>query len=277
MELIKRCTSRKIGRQNDRLATMSGLAKIAQHEYGYKDYLAGLWKEFLPDQLLWFTMGGNNARRAPEYRAPTWSFASVENAEYFTHGFETTFWTERSTLAQVVSVECLPATADPTGIVASGSITLTGPVRRGVLGIQHNKGQITVGDESHDMIPDYRILEPAVDSVPPCNLAEVKQTDPVALTDRVISGTSEERPMRGHDNVEVTLMAICNEDRGETRIGGKGQNTLFLLVLKSRGWYTAGLDGPLTAHERIGLLELDQPDIPERWLRGAQTETITIL
>jgi hypothetical protein len=99
----------------------------------------------------------------------------------------------------------------------------------------------------------------------------------VALTDRVISGNSEDRLMRGHDNVEVTLMAICNEDRGETRIGTEGQNTLFLLVLKPRDWYTAGVDGPLTAYERIDLLELDQPDIPERWLRGAQTETITIL
>ena len=127
------------------------------------------------------------------------------------------------------------------------------------------------------MILDYRILEPAVDSVPPSNLAEFKQTDPVALTDRVISGTSEDRLMRGNDNVEVTLTAICNEDRGGTIIGGKGQNTLFLLVLKPRCWYTVGVDGPLTVHERIGLLELDQPDIPERWLRGAQTETITIL
>lgn len=43
---------------------------------------------------------------APEYMAPTWPFASVENAEYFIHGLETIFKAERTTPAQVVIVEC---------------------------------------------------------------------------------------------------------------------------------------------------------------------------
>jgi hypothetical protein len=73
MELITKCSKRKLTFEFDRLPAISGLAKSLQ-ERDFGEYLAGLWKENLPRQLLWTASG----RRTPSYRAPTWSFASVE-------------------------------------------------------------------------------------------------------------------------------------------------------------------------------------------------------
>jgi hypothetical protein len=287
MELVKKCTSRKVGRQSDRLPTLSGLAKTVQHDYGYEDYLAGLWKEFLPAQLLWSTMCGYKAQRAREYRAPTWSFASVENAEYFKNALETIFETDRESLVQIVNVECLPATVDPTGIAASGHITITGPVRQGMLEVQQGRDHydknyvgfvVSVGGKSHQMTPDYRILEPADDTKQrPSRAARTEQTSVMASTDQFTPDENKHKHKQGDNTVEVTLLAIYNEHRGQTRIGGKGPDTLFCLVLKARDGDKANMEATGVTYERIGLMELDQPDEPKQWLGNARTETVTIL
>jgi hypothetical protein len=55
------------------------IAAIAQ-EYGESDaYLAGLWKSNLAADLLWFIQGaGIKLRRPHNYRAPSWSWAALD-------------------------------------------------------------------------------------------------------------------------------------------------------------------------------------------------------
>ena len=101
MQMVEQCTSRKITKQTDRLPTLSGVAKFLQGQ-GYGEYLAGLWKEHLPAQLLW-SAGGPKACRADSYRAPTWSFASVENASV-SNRLEKLFRTNRDFLVVVMLV-----------------------------------------------------------------------------------------------------------------------------------------------------------------------------
>jgi Heterokaryon incompatibility protein (HET) len=69
-------TSRKLSVPSDRLLAISGIAKV----YGdqTKDqYLAGLWLSDLPFSLLW-EISSPLQPRPPEYRAPSWSWASVD-------------------------------------------------------------------------------------------------------------------------------------------------------------------------------------------------------
>ena len=62
----------------DKLPALSGLAKQMQRYRVGDQYLAGLWTETLWEDLLWYTMGKwKVSHDESEWRAPTWSWASV--------------------------------------------------------------------------------------------------------------------------------------------------------------------------------------------------------
>ena len=68
--------------ESDKLIAISGLAQRACRQLGLesKDYLAGLWKAYLPGELLWQTNRGEGNRGKVADRAPSWSWASVNGA-----------------------------------------------------------------------------------------------------------------------------------------------------------------------------------------------------
>ncbi|KAK8255548.1 heterokaryon incompatibility protein-domain-containing protein [Phyllosticta capitalensis] len=86
-------------------------------------YLAGIWKEMLPLGLLW-TMWSTRLSSRPEYRAPSWSWASVEGHITFL-----AFNYPQSTrlLASVDHAEVVPL-RDETGEVLDGTLTMTSPI-----------------------------------------------------------------------------------------------------------------------------------------------------
>ncbi|KAE8422969.1 hypothetical protein BDV36DRAFT_244395, partial [Aspergillus pseudocaelatus] len=60
---------------SDKLPAMSGIAKEYAKVLG-NAYVAGLWREFLVDELAWLPW--EQCTAASEYRAPSWSWASVD-------------------------------------------------------------------------------------------------------------------------------------------------------------------------------------------------------
>jgi hypothetical protein len=77
---------RKLSRATDILPSISAIAEKFQAVLG-DDYLAGLWKTDLKRGLLWRRRIFSNliAHPTAEYRAPSWSWASVEGP--IDHGF----------------------------------------------------------------------------------------------------------------------------------------------------------------------------------------------
>lgn len=69
-------------RQEDKLIALSGIAQ-EMNVLLNDEYLAGLWKNHLPSQLLWsvttplIANHGNPSFRPVTYQAPTWSWASI--------------------------------------------------------------------------------------------------------------------------------------------------------------------------------------------------------
>jgi hypothetical protein len=61
----------------DKLVAISGVASVLSHLSPGDEYLAGLWRSQLPRGLLWFPLKWH-APRPVEWRAPTWSWASVD-------------------------------------------------------------------------------------------------------------------------------------------------------------------------------------------------------
>ncbi|KAF4442098.1 hypothetical protein FACUT_2322 [Fusarium acutatum] len=65
---------RKLTEASDKLPAISGLASIFAQRLN-DEYVVGLWRSKLLEGLVW---QGLNCRRVPEYRAPSWSWASMD-------------------------------------------------------------------------------------------------------------------------------------------------------------------------------------------------------
>ncbi|RGP66980.1 hypothetical protein FLONG3_8638, partial [Fusarium longipes] len=124
--VIECYTSRKLSNPDDKLPALSGLAQVYKKAKN-DTYLAGLWKKSLFLDLLWFNNQAGRVpfapggRRPKSYRAPSWSWASIDCLD----GYSTYFWNEwiiRYNLTPrpiftLIDVVCPPTTSDPTGKV----------------------------------------------------------------------------------------------------------------------------------------------------------------
>lgn len=145
---IQYYTARKLTNYQDKLPALSGLAQI-YHQVTGDVYLAGLWKASLPHSLCWYHCSGQEgfqtaagiSRRPQEYRAPSWSWASIDalhNAQCRTwrpgtngDSINPIFYDETQTfglreLCKIYDVDVQPKTGDPFGEVASGAFLKLG-------------------------------------------------------------------------------------------------------------------------------------------------------
>ena len=124
---------RDITYETDLLPALSGIATQMQ-QHGAGDYLAGIWRDNLPLALLW-DGGGEFSERIIPYRAPTWSWASLRRAKSKDNdsrfGPDTVnFRTKNLEILHttVINAHCSAVGKDTRGAVASGYITLSGPL-----------------------------------------------------------------------------------------------------------------------------------------------------
>lgn len=126
-KIVVAYTSSLLTFKGDKLIALSGIAKRQQAELG-DEYLAGLWRQWLPSQLLWHVdhclQVDNSPSVRPEvYRAPSWSWASIDGI-IGPGGFS-----EDGFLIEIVEVSVTPATSDPTGLVESGFVRIRGVLK----------------------------------------------------------------------------------------------------------------------------------------------------
>ncbi|KAE9376064.1 HET-domain-containing protein, partial [Stipitochalara longipes BDJ] len=78
-EALTNYTSLGLTKPQDKLIALAGIATAMKPKVG--DYLAGMWKCLLPFGLLWTPTAPaveGHRSRPPQYRAPSWSWASME-------------------------------------------------------------------------------------------------------------------------------------------------------------------------------------------------------
>lgn len=75
--LVSRYGRRKLTYPSDKLPAMSGIAREYSEIFG-DSYVAGLWRSSMLGGLAWQSGGGCKA--VSDYRAPSWSWASVDDA-----------------------------------------------------------------------------------------------------------------------------------------------------------------------------------------------------
>jgi hypothetical protein len=130
--LISVYTNGNLSHEEDKLVAISGLATRFKGLLQDAEYLAGLWKWNLVHQLLWETSpesvnGRTFSQRPKKYRAPSWSWASVD-------GEIVPWWpasnqrTKYHVFSKVLDVSVTAVNNDPFGQVKDGNLKIRGPL-----------------------------------------------------------------------------------------------------------------------------------------------------
>ncbi|KAI1472078.1 uncharacterized protein F4812DRAFT_416523, partial [Daldinia caldariorum] len=127
--IVSLYSNTKLTLPRDKLVAVSGLAKdtrkaLQRLEPGKHKYLAGLWEDHLIETLCWYVRVGTPATRAGSYRAPSWSWASLDG--YL--DIPNTFAEKVVELSTILSSDIEFIGPDGTGEVADGILVLHGPV-----------------------------------------------------------------------------------------------------------------------------------------------------
>jgi Heterokaryon incompatibility protein (HET) len=114
----------------DRLIALSGLARMLVSSRRCT-YLAGLWRDDLLEQLGWRLLP-SQWRPGPAYRAPSWSWASVDGEVDYIDFVTRMGENPVRPVCTIIECEVIPANKDaPFGTACDGWLVLDAPIRRG--------------------------------------------------------------------------------------------------------------------------------------------------
>ncbi|KAL5313504.1 hypothetical protein ACEPPN_017924 [Leptodophora sp. 'Broadleaf-Isolate-01'] len=119
-EIVSDYSSTDATYESDKLPALSGLAKTVQ--VGCRDeYIVGLWKRTIATDLCWQAIP-NTIRKPLRYRAPSWSWASLDGS---------VLWMDRevSDLLTLVDYSITLGGPDPFGQITSGWILVRAPLK----------------------------------------------------------------------------------------------------------------------------------------------------
>lgn len=133
-KIVSLYTGGKLSFASDKMVAISGIAQKVAKESG-DVYVAGLWRKDIELQVLWCQVSpGRRLKKGSTYRAPSWSWASVDENGYVYYsprleGVEHVYY------AHVIDVNVVPAGNELFGELAGGelkmscSVMLTGKLR----------------------------------------------------------------------------------------------------------------------------------------------------
>ncbi|KAI1462766.1 HET-domain-containing protein [Annulohypoxylon moriforme] len=154
--IVRRYSERGLTVRSDKLVALSSVASRFQSKYG-GTYLAGLWKEHLVLDLLWFYevkfSSPKNPTSPESFYGPTWSWASIniDQIAFCDYILSKSF----TPLVDIMSASVTPSTANRFGPVSSGSIQLRGKTIQSIVSIEANgdlKSWIDFGEFGMKMV-----------------------------------------------------------------------------------------------------------------------------
>jgi hypothetical protein len=167
--LIESYSVRKLTFESDKLPAVSGVATRIHAIVG-SEYLAGLWKANMPNDLCWSVDYISSPSSEPQlhpnsFIAPSWSWASVNGALSFVDPHPMPLFDP----VTIVDVKCSVPGLNPYGEVTDGFLVLQGLVVPMTINCRqpHDCWSYTVGedpDSSEPMDPDCMLIECKIDT-----------------------------------------------------------------------------------------------------------------
>jgi hypothetical protein len=168
--LVREYSKMKLTLSKDKLPAVSGLAQQFHTSLPFVgDYLAGLWRADFENGLLWGLQQVEIPSARPTWRAPSWSWASVEGQLHYPWAFELRNNSGLETsFIEVLGVETFPLLGDRYGELATASLSILGPVVDGIISYTSEgykcssdfKVHIDGGEGVNKVLIDYAIQKP---------------------------------------------------------------------------------------------------------------------
>ena len=245
-QIVQLYTDRHLTKESDRLPAISALASTMQNAV-LDDYLAGLWRHDLVRGLLWTTRRSptsipsqSSARRTREYRAPSWSWVSVQGAVDYSH------LTVEPDCITILDVRCDLKSANSTGEVCAGWLQVVGPITCASLIVDYEastqKATFALFQEGFDDIP----IQSNIWLDTPIQEVEVLDSsgEMCCTAHRAMpESNAQEQPVFG----TVTCLLVAESISKQT---GKLVERYFLILGRSQTYPGA--------YERLGLLRANR-------------------
>ncbi|KAK2609863.1 hypothetical protein N8I77_003340 [Diaporthe amygdali] len=211
---------RFLTKPTDKLIALTAAASQLQSEFGVT-YLAGLWKEDLILELLWYVAHFRVAIDRPSMRqenfyAPTWSWVSVD-APMSWHPFSSN-QNIQEPLARVLEAFTHPSTINPFGPVSAGHIKLEAIAQPAVARYDHAQGE-------------WRVCMPEIDE----SFSQVRFDTPLRITPSKEKGAQMER---------ISVKRLRQGEKEGIQVSEIAVTAVPLLLAKyswKEDWYIEGL------------------------------------
>ncbi|CEI67227.1 hypothetical protein FVEN_g10938 [Fusarium venenatum] len=244
-DLLQEYTSRDLTFESDRLVAFAGIAALYQSfaKLPPGSYLAGIWRQVIPQDLLWSVTDGRKVLPPQLYRGPSWSWASVEPAPNWNGKFSVSMrdinvnllpkeepWVAVGTVLEA-SVEAVSSEFGP---VSGGHLVFHGPLIKARLGlVLIDLSNRLTAEQAAEFVPggklqymrNYVSLPDRTGAAAEAR-AEMQMT--MAHLDAALSVVSDEEidvylaviycriGLNGHPNAH-TLVLVRGPERGEYR------------------------------------------------------------
>ncbi|KAI5458928.1 heterokaryon incompatibility protein-domain-containing protein [Mariannaea sp. PMI_226] len=224
----------------DKLIACSGIVKMMT-EVIQDSYVAGMWRRYLEGELLWVVQGNHQPgrwTRPREYRAPTWSWASIDGPIFPGQP------RIQDSLITVEEVYLDYQTSDDTGAIRGGWLRLRGVLRR--MALARISSTSPAGGYYWDMLLDGKKVN-NVEGIPP------ETAEPRVMLD-ILQGDFEE------ENAKGLLFSMCARSKNEQ---GRG---MYVLLFKM-------VEGEVGTFRRIGIAYAWSAKVKKRILERSHGES----
>ncbi|KAJ9643921.1 hypothetical protein H2199_003787 [Coniosporium tulheliwenetii] len=259
----------KISLEADRLSALSAVASEMQQRTG-DEYLAGLWASDLLRGLMW-RCGVEVGWLPAKYRAPSWSWASIELTYLaFDARFKSSFGIVSDGLTAVVlEAECQPEGISLTGRVRGGFITLRGHWCRQMVRFERKSCSIS---GSPDEGSGYYFLEglPGTRSVIPWRFwpdttLEVQSYQAAGgVTRQYLQRSRLRHSVEASFNINHPVYCIAIAERINFM-------DLFTFLVLDHA------EGKEDTYQRLGLAMILAEDVPSGWIESMEVSDFTIV
>lgn len=130
--LIEDYSRRGLAKGSDKLIALCGLVQEAQEQTGLR-YCAGIWLDMIHTELCWVVREDESGSRAPTYRAPTWSWASIDGAVAPIASYSNLMTNEKHKIRSEIELVDSDTTVADDGQLTSAHVVLFGRLRPGLL------------------------------------------------------------------------------------------------------------------------------------------------
>lgn len=146
-DLVKQYTQCELTRPSDKLFAIAGIAKLFSEITGDK-YVAGWWKSRLLESLDWRVVEPR-VRLSVSYRAPSWSWASIDGPVRAT-GLSP----YAKFLVEIIDVDVITHGPDVTVNILGGTLKLRCTTYEGVFRyLEYGKCALFIGGDQFDVLP----------------------------------------------------------------------------------------------------------------------------